>query len=194
MKNTARTLFTIAAISIFADSGVVTAADALTHEYVITVDANMSSMQVEATFGTRVQAITARSSDARKFIREVRNCDNDSGIRIRDGRMRLPDDGLSCLRYSVDLRKAAAAERRNESLSDRNIIVSPDAWFWRPQLRGNDEIIVRFNLPQSLAVSATWMTVPGEHNTYRLVNSLRSSSAVAAFVPNGKRPDHLGRS
>ena len=181
MKNAALTLFTIATISVFADSGVVTAADALTHEYVITVDANMSSMQVEATFGTRVQTITARSSDARKFIREVQNCDNDSRIRIRDGRLRLPDDGLSCLRYSVDLRKAAAAERRNESLSDRNIIVSPDAWFWRPRLRGNDVIIVRFNLPQSLAVSATWMTVPGEHNTYRLVNSLRSSSAVAAF-------------
>lgn len=181
MKNTAGTLFTIAAICVFAGPGVATAANALTHEYLITVDATMSSMQVEASFGAPVQALTARSSDARNFIRDVRNCDDDTRIRMRDGHMRLPEKGLSCLRYSVNLKKAAAAERRNASLSDRNIIVSPAAWFWRPELHDNEQIIVRFDLPESLAVSATWKPVPGERNTYRLMNSLRSSAAVAAF-------------
>ncbi len=181
MKNIAMTLFTIAAIYVFACPGVAMAANALTHEYLITVDENMSNMQVEATFGARVHAIRARSSDASKFIHDVRNCDNDSRIRIRGEHMRLPEEGLSCLRYSVNLEKVAAEERRNASLSNRNIIVSATAWFWQPELRGNDQIIVRFNLPESLAVSATWKTVPGEHNTYRLMNSLRSSAAVAAF-------------
>ena len=181
MKNTALTLFTIVAVYLFTYPGVAMAANALTHEYVITVDANMSNMQVEAAFGARVQAVTARSSDARKFIRDVRNCDNESRIRLHGEHMRLPEEGLSCLRYSVNLEKVVAAERRNASLSDQNIIVSADAWFWRPELRGDEQIIVRFNLPESLAVSATWKTVPGERNTYRLMNSLRSSAAVAAF-------------
>jgi len=159
------------------------AAGAVTHDYVVTVDADMQHMQVEARFGTRIDRIAARSRDAGDFLTNVRNCSNssDERIRIRNRRMLLPREGLSCLRYSVDLEKAAAAEQRNASLSDANIIVSPAAWFWRPELQGNDEIVVRFELPDSVSVSVPWNVVPGEIDTYQLLDSPESSTAFAAF-------------
>ena len=160
-----------------------TAASALTHEYVVTVDADMQHMQVEARFGTRVDKIAARSRDAGNFLSNVRNCGNTSSdrIRIRNRRMLLPSPGLYCLRYSVDLEQAATAEQRNASLSDANIIVSPAAWFWRPELHGDDEIVIRFELPDSVSVSVPWNAVPGEPDTYQLQDSPESSTAFAAF-------------
>jgi len=150
-----------------------TTASALTHEYVVTVDADMRRMQVEAKFGTRIDRIAARSRDAGRFLSDVRNCSSksDERIRIRNRRMLLPRDGLSCLRYSVNLEKAATAEQRNALLSDANIIVSPAAWFWRPELHGSDEIVVRFELPDSVNVSVPWNVVPGETDTYQFRNS-----------------------
>ena len=177
MKHTAITLAATAALCS------ATAASALTHEYVVTVDADMRHMQVEARFGARVDSIAARSRDAGNFLSDVRNC-SDTGsdrIRIRNRRMLLPGNGLYCLRYSVDLERAAAAEQRNTSLSDANIIVSPAAWFWRPELHGNDEILVRFELPESVSVSVPWNVVPGKTDTYQLQDSPESSTAFAAF-------------
>ncbi len=160
-----------------------TVAHALTHEYVVTVDAGMRRMQVEAKFGTQIDKIAARSRDAGSFLADVRDCSSnrDDRIRIRNRRMLLPAGGLSCLRYSVNLERAATAEQRNASLSDANIIVSPAAWFWRPELRGNDEIVVRFELPDSVSVSVPWNVVPGENDTYQFQDSPESSTAFAAF-------------
>jgi hypothetical protein len=140
-------------------------------------------MQVEAKFGTRIERIAARSRDAGRFLSDVHNCSSksDEPIRIRNRRMLLPRDGLSCLRYSVNLEKAATAEQRNALLSDANIIVSPAAWFWRPELHGSDKIVVRFELPDSVNVSVPWNVVPGETDTYQFRNSPESSTAFAAF-------------
>ncbi len=168
-----------AAASLFGTSAV----GAVTHEYIVTVDADMRRMQVEARFGTRVTRIAARSRDAGDFLANVRDCssDRDEPIRIRNRRMLLPEDGLFCLRYSVNLEKAASSEQRNASLSNANIIVSPTAWFWRPELRGNDTIVVRFDMPDSVRVSVPWNAVPGATNTYQLQESPESSTAFAAF-------------
>ncbi len=158
-----------------------TAASAVTHEYVVTVDSDMRRMQVEARFGAPVVKVTARSDDAGDFLSEVSNCENAERIRVRRQRILLPRGGLSCLRYSVNLEKAAAAERRNASLSEANIIVSPAAWFWRPALHDDDKITVRFNMPDTVDVSMPWRAVPGETDTYQLRDSPESSSSFAAF-------------
>ncbi len=159
----------------------VASANASTHEYVVTVASDMRHMQVEAAFGTPVNNIAARSRDAGDFLSNVSNCDNDAPIRIRNRRMLLPDDGLSCLRYSVDLKRAASRERRNGLLSKSNFIVSPAAWLWRPDISNDDAIIIRFELPEKTDVSVPWAAVAGEANTYRLVDSPETSTAFAAF-------------
>lgn len=157
------------------------AAGAATNEYVVTVDEDMRRMQVEARFSMPVDNISARSSDARDFLSNARNCDNDEPLRLRWRRLRLPDEGLSCLHYTVDLVSAAAAERRNSSLSEANFIVSPAVWFWRPARRRGDETTVRFELPDSVNVSVPWVPVPGKSHTYRLQDSPESSTGFAAF-------------
>ena len=158
-----------------------TAASAATHDYVVTVDADMRRMQVEARFGAPTRGLRARSRDAGEFLSEVRNCETGENIRVSYGRMLLPKSGVRCLGYSVDLEKAATAEQRNASLSDANIIVSPAAWFWRPSLRGDNKIIVRFDMPDSVSVSVPWNVVPGKTDTYQLQDSPESSTAFAAF-------------
>jgi hypothetical protein len=156
-------------------------AGAVTHEYVVTVDADMRQMQVEARFGEPVERVSARLDNAGDFLSGVGTCKEGERIRIRNQRMLLPRDGISCLRYSVDLRGAAAIERRNASLSDVNIIVSPAAWFWRPKLDGDDKINVRFETPDSVSVSVPWNIVAGTTDTYQLQDSPESSTAFAAF-------------
>ena len=157
------------------------AANASTNEYVVTVDEDMRRMQVEARFGEPVGNLSARSADAGHFLSSARNCDNDEPVRLHRRRLRAPDGGLSCLRYTVDLASAAAAERRNASLSEVNFIVSPAAWFWRPARSRNDETTVRFELPDAVSVSVPWAAVPGKANTYRLQDSPESSDGFAAF-------------
>jgi len=157
------------------------ATDAATNEYVVTVDEDMRQMQVEARFSMPVDNISARSADAGNFLSSARNCDNDEPLRSRRRRLRIPREGLSCLRYTVDLASAAASERRNASLSEANFVVSPATWFWRPAQRRNDETTVRFELPESVNVSVPWLAVPGKPDMYRLQDSPESSAAFAAF-------------
>lgn len=157
------------------------AANAATNEYVVTVDEGLRHMQVEARFSAPVSRISARSRDAGKFLSSARNCGNNERLRVRWRRLRLPDEGLSCLQYTVDLAGAAAAERRNASLSSTNFVVSPATWFWRPAHRRDDETTVRFELPDSVGVSVPWVAVPGRPDTYRLQDSPESSEAFAAF-------------
>ena len=158
-------------------------ANATTHEYVVSFDSDMRRMRVAASFGEPVDNIAARSRDAGDYLGDVRDCTtaNSDRLRIRNRRMLLPQDGVGCLSYSVDLQRAARNERRNASLSKNNFIVSPADWLWRPTISGDDDIIVRFELPDDVDVSVPWIAVDGETNTFRVVDSPETSTAFAAF-------------
>ena len=152
-----------------------------THEYQVSVSDDMQRMSVEARFAEPVESIRARSSDADRFVTDARLCDSNERVRIRRGRMLLPRDGGNCIRYEVDLDKAARSERRNEVLADSNIVVSPTDWFWRPTLRGDNDIAVRFDVDDAMNVSVPWQVMPGEDNAFMLGDSPESSAAPAAF-------------
>ncbi|MFQ5609571.1 MAG: hypothetical protein ACE5F8_04800, partial [Woeseiaceae bacterium] len=154
---------------------------AATHEYRVSVNEDMSRLAVEARFAKPIESISARSADARRFVTDARHCDVDQRIRMRNRRMLLPDGGVDCIRYEVDLERAARSERRNTVLDESNIIVSPTVWFWRPALRNGDDIEVRFELDGALGVSVPWQVMPGEENAFILRDSPESSEALAAF-------------
>ena len=156
-------------------------ADSRAHEYRVQVDKDMQRMHVEARFGQKVNTISARSRDAGRFLTDVRNCDDDERIRVSGRRMSLPGGGTDCIRYNVNLAKAAKAERRNATLADANIVVSPAVWFWRPTMRDESRITVRFDLDDSVHVSVPWQPVSGQPDTYRPQPSPESSTAPAAF-------------
>jgi hypothetical protein len=95
------------------------------HEYTVSVDNSLSRLAVEARFTHPVDRVAARSRDATKFLLDVRGCSDDQPVTIRNRRMVLPDGGITCLTYTVDLERAAKEHRYSELLARENVIVSP---------------------------------------------------------------------
>ena len=151
------------------------------HDYVVTVDDTLEALTVEARFATAVKSVTARSRNAGRYLSDVRDCEGDQRIRMRNRRMLLPASGVRCLRYTVELREAAREVRSNRTLAPGNIIVSPGYWLWRPEVRGTTEVRVAFRLPESVGVSVPWKPVPGRADVYRFGASPESARAPAVF-------------
>ncbi|MEO1203435.1 MAG: hypothetical protein AAFX10_12055, partial [Pseudomonadota bacterium] len=136
---------------------------------------------MEARFESPVTRIRARSQSAADYLQSAIDCDTKLSLRARQRDLRLPSGGIRCLRYSVDLDKAARDERRNSSSATDSIIVSPAAWFWRPRIAGDDTIRVRFESESPVRVSVPWLPVDGEPDTYVLTASPESARAPAVF-------------
>lgn len=165
----------------FTAAATAVAADAMVHNYTVTVDYALSHLWVEARFSHPVDSVTARAQDAARFLVDVRGCDESGGIRLRNRRMLLPEDGISCLNYAVDLAHAAKDNRQNRTLSTDNVIVSSSIWLWRPEITSASELHVRFRLPEGSRVSVPWQPIDASRNLYRLRNSPESSDAPIAF-------------
>ncbi len=151
------------------------------HDYVVQVDESMQRMDVEARFDRPVTRIAARSDDAARYLINARDCESGERLRVRGRQLRLPSGGIECLRYSVNLERAARDERRNSTLSSSNVIVSTAAWFWRPRLNDETSIRVRFDMANSVDVSMPWRPIEGESDVYELTISPQSSTAPAVF-------------
>ena len=152
-----------------------------THQYTITVDYLLSRLWVEARFDSPVKSITARFRSAGKYLLDVRSCENDQQIRMRNRRMMLPDAGIECLNYTIDLERAAKEHRSQRTLASNNVIVSPSLWLWRPEVVGSTELQLRFRLPENVQVSVPWLHAGNDPNVYRLRQSPESSNASVVF-------------
>jgi hypothetical protein len=152
-----------------------------THFYTVTVDYSMSRLWVEARFDHPVDSVTARSRNAGKHLTDARSCDRDADIRMRNRRMMLPEGGVRCLNYTVNLKRAAEEYRNARELVPQNIVVSPSYWLWRPELYDDTEIEVRFRLPENVIVSVPWQQVDGDATRYRVGRSPESAYAPAIF-------------
>ena len=156
-------------------------AAAATHFYMITVDAALERMTVEARFAAPVNNIRARSRNAGRYLEYVRECSDDNEIRLRNRRMLLPDAGISCLAYAVDLAGAATQYRNQRNLADTNIVVSPSYWLWRPSLNNGAEIEARLILPDGIKVSLPWQQLDDDGRHFLLSKSPQSAHAPAVF-------------
>lgn len=151
------------------------------HVYTVRVGANLEQIEVRAQFDEPIRIIAARSRDAQQYLLAARHCDSDTELATRGRRLSVPEPGIECFVYTVDLQGAARTERRNQSLHPDNIIVSPAVWMWRPLLGFDDEIEVRFELPPGLQVSVPWERVENLDNTYRLLASPQSGTAMSVL-------------
>lgn len=95
--------------------------------------------------------------------------------------MMLPDGGIHCINYTVDLAKAAKHDRNYRELAQDNVAVSPSIWLWRPEITSRSEIQAQFNLPSEVEVSVPWRPVDLSTQTYRLSRSPESSDAIVMF-------------
>jgi hypothetical protein len=151
------------------------------HAYTVRVDAKLERLHVTAQFNAPVSNVAARSGNAERFLLDARVCDGDNKLATRGRRLLVPEPGIECLQYTVDLQQAVRAEQRNESLHPDNVVVSPTVWMWRPRLAGDDEINVRFVLPEGMQVSVPWEPIANSDNSYRLVASPQSGVAMSVF-------------
>jgi len=155
------------------------------HQYTFSLDYALSRLTVEARFASTLDSVRAQSRDAGRFLLDVQDCDKDQRIRMRNRRMLLPEGGIRCLNYTVDLAKAARHNKNYRSLSSGNIVVSPSLWLWRPDLTSRSEIEARFRLPEDVMVSVPWvpieLPIKGEPNRYRIIRSPESADAEAVL-------------
>ena len=162
-------------------SGASVSAEPVTHHYTVHVDYLMSRLWVEARFSHPVDSVAARSRDAGKFLLDVRSCADDQQIRMRNRRMMLPEHGISCMNYTVDLERAAKEHRYEKMLAPENIIVSPSYWMWRPEIRNGTSIQIEFRLPENVQVSVPWKQIGTNDSTYLLSKSPESAYAPVIF-------------
>lgn len=158
-----------------------TAAADVVHHYTVSVDNSLRELKVEARFSQKISSVTARARDAGELLSQVRDCDSNKRLRMRNRRMMLPADGLSCMNYTVNLTKAAREERRNLNLSNDNILVSPSRWLWRPELDADTRIRVRFILPDNVQVAVPWERIDEQANEYIVGESPESANAPSLF-------------
>ena len=170
----------LATVCLLCGSGAVVA-EPVTHRYTVSIDYAMSRLWVEARFTHPVDRIAARSRDARKFLLDARGCGNDQQINVRRRHMELPDRGISCMNYTVDLERAAKEHRYGKLLAPENIIVSPSYWMWRPELDDGTAIEIEFRLPDKVRVSVPWRQVAPDKPVYRLSRSPESAYAPVVF-------------
>lgn len=161
--------------------GASVSAEPVTHHYTVHVDYSLSRLWVEARFSRPVDSVTARSRDAGKFLLDVRGCADDQQIRMRNRRMMLPEHGISCMNYTVDLERAAQEHRYEKMLAPENIIVSPSYWMWRPEIRNGTAIQIEFRLPENVQVSVPWQRIGTTESTYLLSKSPESAYAPVIF-------------
>ena len=157
------------------------AAAAEVHEYTVTVDYSLSNLFVEARFSSLVDSVTARSRSAGKYLVDARNCEEAKQIRLRNRRMMLPDDGISCLNYTVDLKRAASEYRSSRALAAGNVVASPSLWLWRPELGSGSGINIRFRLPDNVRISTPWQPLDSAAERYYLGKSPESADAPVVF-------------
>lgn len=151
------------------------------HRYDIAVADDFASMTVRAHFDRPVTSVYARSRDAGQYLLDAEDCDSGQPLSARTRRLSLPETGIRCLRYRVDLDQAARDERLYTILGNDNIAVSPTVWMWRPRLGDNDEIIATFDLAGSASVFLPWQPLDAAGKRYRLAASPQSGSAIALF-------------
>ncbi len=151
------------------------------HTYTIAIDDDYETMTVEAHFDRPIDDISARSRYANRYLRNATDCDSDEKLESRSRKLVLPTGGIRCLRYSVDIGRAARADRFNSVLGNGSIAVSPTLWMWRPLLLSRDEILATFDLAGGGQIFVPWQMMNEEGTYYRLKASPQSGSATSVF-------------
>jgi hypothetical protein len=162
------------------------------HHYTIEIDADYTTMTVEAHFDRAIDSISARSRHAGSYLRDALDCVNNEQLESRSQRLILPAAGIRCLRYRVDLRGAAQHDRLAGILNDHSLAVSPTLWMWRPRLLAKDEIFARFALADDGEVFVPWQRIQSAGAEYRLTASPQSGAAIALFGTFEQAIERLG--
>lgn len=153
---------------------------AATHEYHVTLSDDLQQLDVKARLDAGVRSIRARLHDARKYLFDARDCARDEPL-ATGSRLSSPSGDLTCVAYSVDLRKAAKDNPRLQSFGRDTLVLPVDDWMWRPRLGSDDEVRVTFNVSAGIEVSMPWQPIDAARLSFRLVSTPRSGTGLSIF-------------
>lgn len=155
-----------------------TAAAEREHSYRLRIVDDSNRVEIEARFAAAVTGVHVRSNRGPRYLSSATDCDGRA--LVRRGRSLHAEDGrLECLRYSVDLGRLRAGDRRNATLARSNTLAPPSRWLWRP--RDRVPIVVSLELPDGYRVSAPWERLDAAGQRYRFGPSPENASAAVAF-------------
>lgn len=160
------------------------------HRYTVSVDPELTVVRVRACFDGRTPLyLNADSLDAAGVLQEAR---------IEPGNKRLEPNGAelklgqqpdgACVHMTSAIAYPSNRHVRERGPGRRvgtDVIADVALWLWRPGGMGeNEDIELRFELPDGVNVSAPWRpqpAAPGEPATFRLGRAPSDWPAVVAF-------------
>lgn len=160
------------------------------HRYTVTVDAAIREVEVRACFdGAPPHHLAAESLDASAALLDVRI--EESGKRLEPNGPELdlrgvPADG--CVSYRASLLVQGGRHQRSSGVARRvgpDVVTDAGIWLWRPpSLAQDEEVELRFALPEGMSVSAPWRPQRDAHGrveAYRLGHAPYDWPAAVAF-------------
>jgi hypothetical protein len=149
------------------------------HEYTVRFDGDLDELRIEAQFASPVGELRVRSREGGRFLKHASDCQTGRTYTRRGRHLEIPTAGTTCVTYVVDLRSAAADERRNEALASDNVVAPPAVWLWRPSLGDGARLLLRFESEDGLRASMPWPV--RDDGRYEMRPTPRNAHAMAAF-------------
>lgn len=157
-------------------------AAAAANDYVVTLDRELSRIEVQANITAGVEYLTTDSRLAPRLMDDLRDCDG-SPLRLRGRRIALDGNGRNCVRYSVALseRVSRFGGRRAPAGSDYRV-TSPSDWLWLPASNTKGAVTVNIRSPDGVNVSAPWIPAgDAADNRFIIPRSPGSADSTVIF-------------
>ena len=167
-----------------------TAAEPRLQRYTVGVDPDISEIRVRACFdGAPPPHLVAASLDASSALEQalvegVSKRLEPSGNELKLGK--LPAD--ACISYVAKVDRFQSRHQRGGGTTRRvgpDLIADVGLWLWRPPaLEADEDVEIRFELPEGISASVPWRPVRGEGGqvvAYRLGHGPYDWAAAVAF-------------
>lgn len=134
----------------------------MVHRYTVAIDPTLEHFNVSACFDGAAPAALVADDSATLYLQQMQLRNPDAGkIEIDNWRAKLTDlPENACVDYIVQLRPKTRGQQTGGPETrriGRDLLTSIGDWMWRPaELAQDDDIEVRFELPEGVSVSAPW--------------------------------------
>jgi hypothetical protein len=159
------------------------------HRYTVSIDPALALISVRACFvGKAPLYLVAESLDAGSAFQNGkveggrRKLEpNGTELKLRE----MPENG--CIAYEADLAQFRGVHKHGGNPTrhvGRDLITDVGMWFWRPEsLAPDEDIEVRFDLPEGITASAPWQVETGQagQRVYRVGHAPYDWPAAVAF-------------
>ncbi|HZP88221.1 MAG TPA: hypothetical protein VFB54_15530 [Burkholderiales bacterium] len=178
------------AVLLIAVSAVAPAAAARVHHYVVSVNDALTELRVRACFdGAPPLTLVAESLDAASALQEARIEGSHKPLEPNGAELKIGQQKPgTCVLYTAVM---LGQGKRHQLAVGPGRRVGPDVitdvgqWLWRPSALADDEDVeLRFELPNGIAASAPWRPVrdaSGQVSAYRLGHAPYDWPAAVAF-------------